>query len=67
VKVGELVEWCGAAAVVLKEHRRFVVDGNPNGDFTVEKSWSILSGGEIVRVGRRLPVISDTFLKPDKN
>ena len=67
MKIGELVEWRGGSAVGVKAHRRCVPDGNPNGDFTIERSWDILSGMDIVRVSRRLPVISDTFLKPDKN
>lgn len=59
MKPGDLVEWRGGTATVVKVYKRNVPDGNPNGDFVIERTWDILSGTDIVRIARRLRVISE--------
>jgi len=60
VKVGDLVKWRATVATIVKEHKRAVPDGNPDGDWRYDRSWDILVGAETIRVGRRLPIINSS-------
>lgn len=58
MKVGDLVKWRGTVALIVKEHRRAVPDGNPDGDWRYDRSWDILIDSETIRIKRRLTVVN---------
>ena len=58
MKVGDLVKWHGTVATIVKEYKRAVPDGNPDGDWRYDRSWDILVGAETIRIKRQLPVVN---------
>jgi hypothetical protein len=59
MQVGDLVKWRGSVAVVVKENRHYVKDGFiDDAPLLRHFSWDILSGDRVVRIARRLPLVS---------